>query len=198
MKASPKPVNTYKLPDAGTVLVWLDSLVDMGTHTTTFKDQTKEQRKIRLTWEIIGTETSSEDKRPLTISQLYTWDMGEKSNLYKLIKPWLGKNPDRSMDLEELFKIPGMASIVHSQSGEKTYANVSGILPVMKGTKVPDRVNKPMVFDMDDSRTSVMDFLALPDYMKKKIMESPEGKARFGVEGNGTPDLSHNDEDVPF
>lgn len=170
----------------------------MGTHTTTFKDQSKDQRKIRLTWEICGTETSAEDKRPLTISQLYTWDMGEKSNLYKLIKPWLGKNPDRSMDLEELFKVPGMASIVHSQSGEKTYANVSGILPVMKGTVVPPRVNKPMVFDMDDSRTTVTDFLALPDYMKKKIMESPEGKARFGVEGNGTPDLRQNDEDLPF
>ena len=192
-------MNAYKLPDAGTVLVWLDSLVDLGTHTTTFKDQTKDQRKIRLTWEIIGTETSEEDKRPLPISALYTWDMGEKSNLYKLIKPWLGKNPDRNMDLEDLFKVPGMASIVHNQVGEKTYANVSGILPVMKGTKVPDRVNKPMVFDMDDSRTTVVHFLGLPEYMRKKILESPEGKAKFQPEGNGTPDIAHDlDDGMPF
>lgn len=197
MRASPKPVNTYTLPPADTYLVWLDSLVDMGTHTSTGQ-YAKEQRKIRLTWELCGTEVSAEGKRPLSITQLYTWDMSEKSNLYKLIKPWLGKNPDRSMDLEELFKIPGMASVVHNTQGEKTYANITGVLPVMKGTTVPPRVNKPMVFDMEDSRTTVMDFLALPDYMKKKIMESPEGKARFGVEGNGTPDIHHNDEDLPF
>lgn len=195
MRATPKPKQDFKLPDPDTYIVWLDSLVDVGTQTTTGKFGTKEQRKLRLTWELCGTHTSQEDPRPLTISQEYTWDMGEKSNLYKTVKPWIGKTPDRNYDLEELFKHPAQVSIIHNQVGEKTYANVSTIMPLPKGTKPPERVNAPFVFDMEDQRTGVMDFLKLPEWLRNKILKSPEGKAKFAAESDGTPDI---DSSIPF
>ena len=155
----------------------------------------KSQRKIRLTWELCGTETSPEDKRPLTIGAEYTWDMGDKSNLYKLVKPWIAKTPDRSFDLEELFRHPAQVSVEHNVVGEKVYANIASIMPLPKGSKPPERVNKPLVFDMDDSRTTVMEFLALPEWIRTKILKSPEGQAKFAANANGTPDI---DPDLSF
>lgn len=194
MKGTPKPKPDYKIPDPDTYIVWLDSLADVGTQTTTGKFGTKEQRKLRLTWELCGTRTSPDDPRPLTISQEYTWDMSEKSNLYKIVKPWIGKTPDRNYDLDDLFNHPAQVSIIHNQVGEKTYANVSTIMPLPKGSTPPARVNAPFVFDMEDRRTTMADFLKLPEWLRNKILKSPEG-ARFAAESDGTPEIA---EDIPF
>jgi len=199
MRASPKPNTTYKNPDPGIYIVWLISLIDMGTQTSTGKFGTKSQRKIRLIWELCDTETSEEDKRPLTIGQEYTWDFGEKANLFKLVKPWIAKTPDRSFDLTELFNHPAQVSVEHNQVGEKTYANIGSIMPLPKGSKPPKRVNDFTVFDMDDSRTNVMQFLALPEWIRTKILKSPEGQAKFAADSNGTPDINQTaSTDIPF
>lgn len=192
MLGNPKP--KYKLPDPDTYIAWLISLVDVGTQTSTGKFGVKTDRKIRLTWELCGTQASTDDLRPLTISQEYTWSLKETSNLYKLVKPWIGKNPGSNFMLESLFDVPAQVNVVHSD-GPTTYANIGTIMPLPKGTKPPERVNTPFVFDMDDLRTSVMDFLKLPEWLRNKILKSPEGKAKFAAEGDGTPEIA---EDLPF
>ena len=197
MKANPKPRVTCKIPDEGVALAWLYSIVDLGTQTTTYKGEEKHQRKLRFTWELCDTKVSDEDPRPVSISQEYTWSFHEKSKLRLITKSWTGKEPGDSFDLEELYKHPCQLSIVHTKSGEKTYANIGAIMPIPKGMKVTPRQNPTITFDIDDQRCNALEFLKLPDFIKAKILKSPEGRAKFEVEDTGAPDPV-SDEDIPF
>jgi len=195
VRATPKPKTEYKIADEGVSLAWLISLVDLGTQTSEYQGQTKNQRKLRFTWELCGSQVGPDDPRPVTISQNFTWSFHDKAKLRSVVKSWTGKEPTDSFDLESLYQVPCQLNIIHAKVGEKTYANISTIMPLPKGTKVDQRVNETFTFDLDEQRCNALMFLQLPEYLRTMILKSPEGHAKFAADATGTPDI---DADVPF
>lgn len=117
-----------------------------------------------------------------------------------MVKSWTGKEPTDSFDLESLYQVPCQLNIIHAKVGEKTYANISTIMPLPKGTKVDQRVNETFTFDLDEQRCNALMFLQLPEYLRTMILKSPEGHAKFAADATGTPDIEskYDDQDVPF
>ena len=72
--------------------------------------------------------------------------LSEKANLRKDLESWRGKaftaEELKGFDIEKLIGVNAMASIIHNQSGDRTYANISSISKLMKGLQPMATENK--------------------------------------------------------
>jgi len=133
------------------------------------------KRKIYLRFEIPAERVEYEkDGRtvegPLTIGSFYTASMNEKATLRKHLEGWRGKkfSDDEAahFDVSTILGKACMLSVVESESGGKTYSNISGIGSLPKGMNVPKAENDLLYFDEDSAQAQ---FEALPKWLKEKI-----------------------------
>ena len=147
MKVTAGSGNSYELAPAGTYPARCIRVVDLGTQETKFG----KKRQVYITWEI---DELMESGKPFVVSSKYTASINDKSNLGKDLNQWRGKPfTDEERREFELFSILGhacMLSVEQNQSGEKTYANVGGVLPLPKAMPCPDQVNESFSFDIED------------------------------------------------
>ena len=185
MKA-PKSNNTSDKPrvlvPAGTHLAILYSIVDLGTHSNSFRPDDKPKRMVRLTWELPKKRHDFDGvSKPLSISKEFSFSMYEKATLRKTVESITGatlSNKDAdNFDFNQLLGAGCLLSVKHvkSQDGTKTYSSFSGCAPVMEGMTVSKPENKLAIYSIEDGENEV--FQALPDWLKKKIQEAPEWKS---------------------
>jgi hypothetical protein len=168
----PIPENTY-----GAICY---SVVDIGQqYNEKFK---KTSAKIILIWEIVDDDLREDFGRGKSerraISKQYTASFNEKSNLYKDIRPWLGRElGDDTFDLASLAGQPCMLTVINSKGSDgKIYANVASVSKVMKGAQLGEPENAIVIYDIDESGEEV--FNALPEWIQKKIQESKSPNAQ--------------------
>ena len=185
-----------ELIPAGTHVARCIGVIDLGTqYSEKFGNSS---RKVLVKWELCN--ELMDDGKPIGTSKKYTLSLNEKANLKKDLESWLGRGitedeQKEGFALGALLGKPCLLSIIHAQSGDKTYANVAGVMSVPKGTQVPDQVNPMTTYDVEDGKNSV--FAKLPDWIKKIIGESKEFKDGDEPETEETaPDLS--DISMPF
>jgi hypothetical protein len=167
---------------AGTWPAICYSFVDLGTQDITFKGETQPKHQVRISWELHDDECIMREGpkagQPMMIQQTYTWSMNEKANLRKALEAWRGKKfTDKEIgdfDVKNLLGQPCLLSVIHADKGEKIYANVGGITKPPKGMTLPSMVNKPIYIVLTPDEFDREAFAALPDYLKQKIMDSPE------------------------
>ena len=86
--------------------------------------------KCRIVWEISATMPETGNR--FIQAQKYTVSLGEKANLYKMLKVWRGKdfNADElaAFDLENIVGKPCQLVIVHTEKEGKIYGNVQTVL----------------------------------------------------------------------
>ena len=126
------------------------------------------------------------------ISREFTASFGEKSNLRKMLESWRGRTftPDevKAFDISKLAGAPCMLSVIHSTKGDKTFANINGIIQVPTGVTVPERVHPTIIYDIADLDKSEV-FGQIPEWIQNKIKESEEFKnhgVSKAVDGAGT------------
>lgn len=166
--------------------------IDMGTQETMYGSK----RQVRIRWEL-PTEHMA-DGRPFTISQTYTWSMSTKSRLRGDLESWRGKAFEKSdfgkggFDTKKLVGVPCLLTVIHTNKGSDTYANISSISPVPKGMEKPTSAHNTLVYfalDEDGFNKEVLE--AMPEKMKASIKESPE----YNHLVHGTPIASQTDGD---
>ncbi|MGP1677902.1 MAG: phage replication initiation protein, NGO0469 family [Burkholderiales bacterium] len=183
----------YELPTAGAVIGRCYIVADLGTQDTSFKGTPKKAHKILLTWELAEIMA---DGRPFAISSRYTLSLFDQAILRQHLESWRG----RSFSAEELvgFDVKNvlgaycMLSVVHNTEGDRTYANVKGIMPVPKEMDKPPAVNKNVYYDIESGDISI-----LPDWVQNVVKKSDEWKAR-GSAPTALKELAEMDSDVPF
>lgn len=162
----------------GLHLGWLIHFIDMGTHTNTF-DPTKKRHLVRLGFELpeikhdFGREKGEE---PAYVVTEETLSSDEKSNLRKIIQGWVGVDisKDENFDSMKLFDVPCQITITHNKKADKTYANIASIGAVHKSVVVPDRTNIVRSLSLSPAEFSVEVYRNMPEFIQKKIAESPE------------------------
>lgn len=172
----------FKLVPTGTHIARIYQLIDLGVHTTNFKDKNgnnKDIQKIMLVLEIPAQKL--DDGSPMTILKEFSFGMGthdKKSNLRKFIEESSGKilSKEEAMnfDVETLIGQVMMISVAHVpgvKDPTKKYANVTSAMPVMSGIPIPDSVNKTLIFSTASFDKEVFDLL--PEWIQKKIALSP-------------------------
>jgi len=164
-------------------------VVDIGTHTKNFQGSEYDAHEVILIWEIpecrIEIEKDGELKDlPRVISKRYTLSLSPKSNLYKDLVTWRGKQfTDEELegfDLKKLLEANCQLNVIHTKKNDKTYANVGNIVPAPKDSKgkpVKRKAENPLLYfsfeDLNvDEEIEIPD--AMPDWIKSLIQDSHE------------------------
>lgn len=178
-----------KIPDSGTYPARCIQVIDLWTQTIEWQWQTKEQRKIRLTFELpteLETFNPEKGEQPFVVSKNYTLSLSDKSKLREHLESWRGQEfTQQELDWFDIYNILGKEctiSVVHEKSvdGTKTYANLSTVSKAMKGMNIPEAINPLVYFTIEDFDQTTYD--SLPEFLRNKIAESKEYKALQSVD----------------
>jgi hypothetical protein len=161
----------------GTYIGRCYKIVDLGTQTSEWAGEKKQQKKVMVSWELLDPEVKMQDGRPFAVHQRYTASLGEKANLRKDLEAWRGKKfTDVELEGFELKNVLGaycMIQVVHTEKNGSTYANVNAI---MSTKEKPNPVNEDVIFDIDSPDLAVFD--SLSERMKELIQATPEWQSR--------------------
>jgi len=140
-KASDKEFEKFPLPDEGTVQAVCAGVWDLGMQRTNYNGVDKLQHKVVIAWElnqIIDAPESEYNGMPYMLSKTYTLSLYENANLRHDLESWRGRPFDeqqvqKGFDVETLYGFPCLVGVVHVTKNDKTYANITSILPQIKG-----------------------------------------------------------------
>jgi len=200
--------STFKPVPPGTHLARCYRIVDLGTQETNYQGKVNHQRKLMIQWEVHGQDDNgyalvTKGGEPMSISKNYTVSLGEKARLRQDLITWRGKafTPEelKGFELKNLLGVWCMLSVVETPGNDgKTYSNVNAITPVpaiVKKNGLPSYYNEPGIFSIDSPDMEL--FETFSDYLKAKIMASPEWTSR---NRSGPPPQAFDvqDDDIPF
>lgn len=166
----------FKLVASGTHLARCIRVIDIGTqHNDTFNvDQHKVIVIFELPNELI--KDKNDQMMPMFQSKEYTMSLAEKSNLRKDLLSLRGKDFSpaelEAFDLKSILGVPCMLSISHVEKNNKTYANISSIVNVPKGTVVPDAVHEIFAYDIEDGILG--NYGKIQEWIQQKIQRAKE------------------------
>lgn len=179
----------FEITPDGTFVGRCYRFIDLGSHDQTYQGESKGLKRLIM----IGFELPTElmaDGRPFSIHKRYTWSMHEKATLRKDLEAWRGvKFTDADFgpggfDIRNLLGKTCTLSIVHSQNGENTYANVASIGKAMKGLEIPEAINPPVYFSLEPQNFEPEVFESLSDKLKEFIRATPEYNSAIRTKTN--------------
>lgn len=191
-----------ELIPAGNYIARCYQMIQLGTLEENINGEVKKLHKVRIGWELpTETKVFNEEKgeQPFVISQEYTLSLSDNANLRKMLASWRGKDftedEAKAFDITKLLGIPCMLNIIHKKSkAGNDYQTIASVTPMPKGVPCPDAINKTQVLSFDNFDVEL--FMALPDFIKDKIVSSDEYKKR------ATPNEIHTEtpkeDDLPF
>ena len=136
-------------------------VIDLGTQPGS-KMYPDHKHKVRIVWELPDEKIEIEgEQKPMTIGNEYTMSLHEKANLRRDLESWRGKvfTDDElgGFDIAKLLGVPCLMTVVHKQSGDKTYANIKGVMgmpEIYRGDMQP-QFNKSVHYQLEDGENEV-------------------------------------------
>lgn len=181
-----------ELTEAGNHVGYCIKMIEIGTTLENVMGTEKHLHKVNLTFELpLVTKVFEESKgpQPLVVSKEFTLSMGEKANLRKMLESWRGspftEEQAKNFDITVLLGKPCMINLTHKASKKDPsikYDEISAITPVPKGMTYPKQVNPSQELSYDKWDEEL--FKALPDFIKNKIVTTPEYKAMRNPDEN--------------
>jgi len=186
------------------------ALYDLGTQYN--EKFGKSIHKVLIGWEIPmeRIEIERDGKMlnlPRAISKQYTLSLHEKANLRKELESWRGRAFTEAeldgFDLQKLLGANCMVQVIHQTKNDKTYANVSSVVSLPKGTEKRTAENDLQFFSFEDNPGSIPD--KTPDWIVDIIKASEEWQEiqHGGGSGNKNPwdevrSTENFIDDIPF
>lgn len=186
-------------------------IVYIGTVKTEYKGEIKHVFKVSLTWELNNKKKvfkEGEEAKPISVSQIYTFSMGDKSNLRPIVEGIIGGlTPSQAVDfdLDSLIGSACLLQINHGVSETGTPKQLLTTSQFPEGVPVPTPFNKQILLSFEKWDEYL--FNSLPEWMQKEIKETPEYRYMKnkdatvvkvdGYQGDIT-DGSVNVDDIPF
>jgi hypothetical protein len=196
---------------AGTYQAICYAVIDLGTQYN--EKFGVSQRKVRIMWEIPSERISIEKNgnqvdMPRGTSMEYTLSLNEKANLRRDLVSWRGKEFTQAetagFNITKLLGANCLLQIIHVSKGEKTYANIAGVMKLMPGMTKKEPENQLYSFDIDKDGPEPP--AHLPEFVQKQIKKSVEYRAQSGLtddvpvdEPQGMDGLGPvTEDDIPF
>lgn len=159
------------------------TIADIGMqYESKFK---KSSYQVVFIWEIVDDDLridiNGEMKRR-AISSRYTASFNSKSNLYKDVRPWIGRDftqeeLEGAFDLGTLIGAPCLISVSNNTGSDgKIYANVASVMQLPKSIKVGEPENPIVLYDIDESPDEELE--KLPEWIQKLIEKSNEANIK--------------------
>jgi hypothetical protein len=119
-------------------------LLDYGHSNKPYKEQNGTEgvrpvREVQFVYQLNKLDDQTGKRFEVRSKKLNALTLGEKSGLRAFLLSWRGhditdqeKQPP-GLDLETLIGRNAVISVVHTKVGDKTYANIGSIMPIMEG-----------------------------------------------------------------
>lgn len=175
----------FKRVSAGTHLGVCNLVADIGLQPGSALHPDP-KRQVVIRWEIPSERVEFErdgqkHEGPMTISRTFTASMNEKAALRQLLENWRGRkftNEEAAkFDVSSILGKPCLLNISETTKGDKTYSNVAGVSPLIKGMAGAEAEN-PLLYYADDNRRT---YDQLPPWVREKIdnqMEPAQASVR--------------------
>ena len=196
--ASQKGGQDFDVLDEGVHRANCVGLIDLG-HQENEKFN-KLEHKVLITWELpearIQLEKDGEVKDlPRFISRTFTLSLHKKSSLRPFLQNWRGKKFEDSelegFDMKNILSVSCNLQIIHDTTGDKTYANISGIMPDKGKVETESELS---YFSFEEK----MDIPPnCPEWIVEKIKNSGEWTDMMSDEMPQDPPWA-DDDDKPF
>lgn len=196
---------TYELVPAGDHNAICYGMVELGTQPENYDNKPRMVQKVQLLFEI--PDKTNREGKPFSIGAMLTNSDDPKSNLYKWLVKWRGR--DFTAEEKKSFKLVNVVGagvrleVIHkNKQGGATGDKIESVRKLPEGTKMPPLSRQKIVFQFSDWKQEVFD--ALPQWMKTKIINSPEYKARQSSGGQSAQQTSGDagqgdyDSSIPF
>jgi hypothetical protein len=183
-------------------------VVDLGVQETTYKGQSKSQHKVYLRWEVPDERVTYEKdgkeiEAPCSVGSMYTLSLSEKANLRKVLENWRGK-PFTAEELRgfDITKVAGTCCqimVQHEVAGDKTYANITGVMGTSRDQKERARNAKSevgvLVYSLAEHDAATYE--KLPNWLKEKLAERvmPQAVTHASAMAPAGADF---DDEIPF
>lgn len=189
--------NDFEITPAGTHLATCYRVIDLGTQLVEFKGETKKQYKIMISWEL--PDELMDGGQPFSTHKKYTLSSSNKANLRKDLESWRGlpfSDEDfGKFDIGVLIGKSCFIGIVHSNKNDQTYANISSIMKLPKGSVAKPLVNPTVYFSLSDFNQDIFD--SLSENLKATIAKSPEYQKIKGYDKSDPSVAEDNHDEVP-
>ena len=200
---------------AGTHVARCYQIIHIGTIVDTFQGEEKLVNKVRLVFELpLELADFGKGEQPFSIGRDFTLSMHEKSGLRAFVQGWLGKafsDAEASkFDIATLLGKEGMVNVMHRTANTgRTYADIKGASPLVKGMNCPPLVNAAFLLDYD-SQDFDLRFKMLPEWLQNKVSSSAEfsnrldkaadqmNNAKAMLEQSGLVSSTDQSDEMPF
>lgn len=195
----------FKLLPAGAHFSCCVMVVDIGMQEG-FNG--KPQHKVYLKFEVPDerveyTKDDVQHEGPMTIGTTYTLSMHEKANLRKDLENWRGASftdiEAAEFDIGALVGKCCQVMVTHNKKGDKTYANLTGIMGLAKEQKARAkdlRTENPLIV-YSVSAPDIETYNSLPEWLREKIDGRIQSDAKETTREPATSTEGWDD-DIPF
>ena len=163
--------------DGGTHPAVCVGIVDLGEQYS--ENYKKYEDKVLLIWELPGVTVEVDgEQKPRWLSKDFSATLTEKSNLYKFLVPWRGKNfTDEELNgvgfnLKQMLGQGCLLQVIVEEKDGNQYNRVTGCVGFPVGMPAPSTESELICFDMDEWDDDVM--AKLPEWMQNKIKKSTQ------------------------
>ncbi len=179
----PVPADTYRAV--------CYAIYDIGTHVNpVFKSK---NHQVIIIWELpdllMDYEKDGVTKQmPRVISKTYTLSLGEKAILRRDLQSWRGRvfteEELDGFDIKNLLGANGLLQVIVKKKEKGTFAEVSTIMPLMKGMQKVEPATEKQFYSMQDG----MDIPEnTPKWIREKILSSLEFTGKSGSADEAPP-----------
>lgn len=200
---------------AGTHVARCYQIIHIGTIPDTYQGEPRIVDKVRLVFELpLETADFGKGEQPFSIGRDFTLSMHEKSGLRAFVQNWLGEaltdSDAAKFNVATLLGKECMLNVMHRTANTgRTYADIKGASPLVKGMTCPPLVNSAFLLDYD-SEDFDLRFKMLPEWLQNKVSSSKEfsdrldraadqmNNAKETLEKSGLVQSTDDTEDLPF
>lgn len=173
------PVKQRVLPPADTHPARCYQVIDLGTQEGEWEGSKKIARKVRLTWELPGTEhifNPEVGPEPFSLGRNYTLTMGDKGCLKPVVIASRGAFRDDAeasrFNLEELLGTTVLLQVDHEPGKDGMSARITSVAKLPKAMTCPPARLAPVYYETAMGNNPV--YKAFPEWLQKEIAKSPE------------------------
>jgi len=169
---------------AGAYTAVLDLVCDLGVQPSP-GGQFAPKRTVLLRFQIPSerieiTKDGQTKSLPAVISRTLGLSLNEKATLRQLLQSWRGRSFTaeelKAFDLSKILGKPAFINVTHSVKGDRTYANLTSIMPLPKGMPAPELEGEALIYSTDNPDSEVFDRLApwIQDKIANRILDIPK------------------------
>jgi hypothetical protein len=164
-----------KVLEAGAYAGVCDMVVDLGVQASPgglYAPKRSVLLRFQIPSERVEITKDGETKDlPAVISRTLGLSLNEKATLRQLLQSWRGRafTPEelKKFDLVNVLGKPAFVNVTHSVKGDRTYANLTSLMPLPKGMPAPVLEGEALWYSIDEPDPAVFD--RLPAWVQDKI-----------------------------